>query len=74
MRALVVVGGDCASGLEIELGGADCVVYEEDFGGASVEDVEASGGVQFGDVGFFVLAEGFVLQVFDGYVAEWFVG
>ena len=62
----VVVGGDDASGLELEFGGADAVFDEEDFFGAAVQDFEAAGFVPLEGR----LAEFVVLEEFDGEVAE----
>jgi hypothetical protein len=61
-----VVHGSRASGLEFDFGDADAVFDEEDLFGAVGEDVEAAVFVPFcGGV-----AKGFVLEDFDGYVAE----
>lgn len=70
VRAGVVVQGDDSGGLEFEFGDADAVFDEENLFGAVGEDDEAavfipmSGGV----------AEGFVLEDFDGDVAEGLIG
>jgi hypothetical protein len=70
MRAGVVVFGDCGAGLEFELGGADCVFYEEDLLGTSGEGFEGSVFIPLGGR----MAEGFVVCYLDGYVAERLVG
>jgi len=62
----VMVEGDDASGLEFVLGDADCVFDEEDLPGAAGKNVEAAFFVPFGGG----VTEGFVVQDFDGYVAE----
>ena len=67
----MVLHGDHASRLEFDFGDADAVFDEEDFFGASVEDVEAALFVPFSGRG----AEFVVLQEFDvddaeGLVAE----
>jgi len=67
VRAVVVMAGDDASGLELDFGDAGVVFDEEDFLRAGVEDVEAAVFVPVGGgcgAGFFVLHE------FDGDVAE----
>ena len=71
VRAGVVVAGHGGAGLQLGLGDADAVLDEDDVLRASGEDVEAA---------FFVplcrrvLAGRFVLQEFDGYIAERRVG
>jgi hypothetical protein len=62
----VSAAGHDRIGLKFEFGGADVVFDEEDFFGAALEDVEAAVFVPFGAG----LAEFFVLQKFDGDVAE----
>jgi hypothetical protein len=66
----VRAAGDNGFGLQLEFGGADGVFDPEDFGGASVEDVEAAVGVP----GRFQSAEAVVLEEFDGDVAKGLVG
>lgn len=71
VRASVVMRGDHAPGLEFELGDANAVFDEEDFFGAAVEDVEAAVFVGVGGVPVrWGLAQLFVLQDFDGHIAE----
>jgi len=65
--ARVRLDGSSGVGLKIELGGADGVLYEENFFGAVVEDVQAA---DFFPRGWSVV-EFFVLQNFYGDVAEW---
>src|SRR5271165_4516114 len=74
VRAGVVVLGDCGAGLEFEFAGADRVFYEEDLLGASGESFE---GAVFIPLEISIrsgVAEVFVVQDFDGQVAEYLVG
>jgi hypothetical protein len=66
MQAGVVVHGDHASGLELELGDADAIFDEENFLRAALQDVQAAIFVPFGGG----VAEFVVLEDFDGEVAE----
>lgn len=60
VRSVMMVFGDDATGIELEVGGADAVFDEEDVLGAAVEDVEAAFFVPF--AGRFELV---ALQEFD---------
>jgi hypothetical protein len=61
VRSVVMVFGDDAAGIQLEVGGADVVLDEEDVLSAAVEDVEAAFFVPFtGGVEFVALQE------FDG--------
>ena len=61
VRSVVVMFGDDAAGIELEVGGADVVFDEEDVLGAAVQDVEAAFFVPFTG-GLELVA----LQEFDG--------
>jgi hypothetical protein len=71
VRAGVVMAGHGGAGLQLGLGDADAVLNEDDVLRATGEDVEAAVFVPFRWRSF---AGGFVLQEFDGYVAERSVG
>jgi len=71
VRAGVMVFGQDAARLQLEFGGARAVLYEQDVLGPAVQDVQASFFVPLGRrraVGLFVLQE------FDGDVAEGLIG
>ena len=69
VRSVVMVFGDDATGIELDVSGADAVFDEEDVLGAAVEDVEAAFFVPF--TGRFELV---ALQEFDGDDLEGLVG
>src|SRR5262249_34083653 len=71
MRAVMAVGWGHASGLEVDLWPGCAVFDEQNVPGAAVEDVEAA---LFVPMGRGRSAEFFVLQQFDGQVAEWCLG
>jgi hypothetical protein len=79
VRAGVVVRGDDAAGLEFEFGGADAVFDEEDFFSPALQDVEAAvfiilAGVPLGVPLSSGITKRFVLEDFDGDVAEGLIG
>ena len=67
----MVVFGDDASGLELDVGDAHSVFYEHDVLRSGVENVKAAIFVPFG---WRRLPGFFVLKQLDGHVAEWRVG
>ena len=71
MRAGVVMAGDGRAGLQFDLGDAHAILHEHDVLRAAGEDVQAAFFVPCGRRRF---AGGFVLQEFDGDVAERGVG
>jgi hypothetical protein len=66
VRAGVAVHGDCASGLEFELGSADGIFDEKDLLRAVIQDCQSTIFVPFGRGA----TEGFVLEQFDRDIAE----
>ncbi len=74
MRAGVMVQRDDAARLEFEFGDADAVFDEENLFGAVLQDVEAAVFIPLDVRLSSGVAEGFVLEDFDGDVAEGVVG
>jgi hypothetical protein len=66
VRAGVAVHGDCASGLEFELGSADGIFDEKDLLRAVIQDCQSTVFIPFGRGA----TEGFVLKQFDRDIAE----
>ena len=74
MGASVMVHGNYSAGLEFEFGDADSVFYEEDLFGAALEDFEGAIFIFAGVPVRRGVAERFVFEDLDSYVAERAIG